>query len=280
VIFEIQNEPWSDRPAPGGGIGVVNAFLQPPARDRFPNAAEVADELSLAWQAKVAEWITSQESSLQNKHLIAQNYTNFRLPIRQLLPGVSIANFHYAYPEAVSWNYGLDKVISYDETGFMGRDDDLYRRQAWSFMMSGGGIFDALDYSFSPGHEDGNDTEPNGPGGGSHALRQQLHVLSEFLQSFTLADLHPDVQTVKHAGGTIARALSNPGHEYGMYFDGDGPVKVALDLSAGRYSGEWVNVKTGSIERLEDIRAVGQEVVLESPEFRNGIALRLKRMAR
>lgn len=280
VIFEIQNEPWSDRPAPGGAIGIVNSFLQPPARDRFPNAAEVADDLSMAWQARVVEWIANEESSLPNKHLIAQNYTNFRLPVRELLPGVSIANFHYAYPEAASWNYGLDKAISYDETGFMGRDDDSYRRQAWNFMLSGGSIFDALDYSFSPGHEDGSDTEPNGPGGGSKALRQQLHVLNDFLHSFNLVDLHPDAQTVKHAGGTIARVLSNPGHEYGMYFDGDGPGKIVLNLPAGHYSGAWVSAKTGSTERSEDFQATSKDIVLQSPEFKNGIALWLKRAAR
>jgi hypothetical protein len=279
VIFEIQNEPWSDRPVPTGVIGSVNPFLQPPARDRFPNTVELADDLSLAWQAKVAEWISNEEASLPNKHLIAQNYSNFGFSIRQLLPGVSIANFHYAYPEAAFWNSGLGKAISYDETGFLGRDDDLYRRQAWNFMLSGGGIFDALDYSFSPGHEDGSDAEPNGPGGGSKALRQQLHILKDFLESFTLADLHPDAQTVKHATGTIPRVLSNLGHEYGIYFDGDGPTKVTLDLPAGHYSGAWVNVKTGSIERSVDIQATGGDTLLESPDFTNGIALRLKRVA-
>ena len=291
IIFEIQNEPWSDRPAVTGVIGVVNPFLQPPERDRFPNTVDLADDLSLAWQARVVEWITSEEASLPNKHLIAQNYSNFGFPIRQLLPGVSIANFHYAYPEAASWNSGLGKAISYDETGFLGREDDLYRRQAWNFMLSGGGIFDALDYSFSPGHEDGLDRDPNGPGGGSEALRQQLHILSNFLQSFNLADLHPDAQTVKHASGTIARVLSNPGQEYAMYFDGDGPTKVTLDLPAGHYSGAWLNVRTGTIERSEDFHSTGEIVVLESPAFANGtvvlpspafvngIALRLKRVA-
>ena len=279
VIFEIQNEPWSDRPVATGVIGTVNPFLQPPARDRFPNVAELADDSSLAWQAKVAEWITSEEAPLPNKHLIAQNYSNFRFPIRQLLPGVSIANFHYAYPEAASWNSGLGKAISYDETGFMGREDNLYRREAWNFMLSGGGIFDALDYSFSPGHEDGLDRDPNGPGGGSEALRQQLRVLSEFLQSFSLVDLHPDFRTVKHASGTIARVLSNPGQEYAMYFDGDGPTRVTLDLPAGHYMGVWVNVRTGAFERSKDIRATGEIVDLESPAFVNGIALRLKRAA-
>lgn len=276
VIFEIQNEPWSDRPAPGGVIGSVHPFLQPPARAGFPNTVELTDDLSLTWQARVAEWITSEEASLPNKHLIARNYSNFRFPIRQLLPGVSVANFHYAYPEAVLWNYGRGKAISYDETGFMGRDDDSYLRQAGNFMLSGGGIFDRLDYSFSPGHEEGTNSEPNGPGGGSDALKQQFRVLSDFLQSYSLADLRPDDRTVEHAGGTIARVLSNSGQDYSMYFDGDGPAKVTLDLPAGHYTGAWVNVRTGAFERPEHIRSTGGVLVFESPAFANGIALRLK----
>jgi hypothetical protein len=279
VIFEIQNEPWADRPAAVGAIGLVNPMLQGAARDRFPNTAELADELSLAWQAKVAEWITSEEAGLPNKHLIAQNISNFRLPIRKLLPGVSIANFHYADADAAAWNYGLDKAISCDETGFMGRDDELYRREAWNFMLAGGAIFDGLDYSFSVGHEDGTDTDANGPGGGSAALRHELRVLSEFLQSFDLAEIHPDARAVRHSTGTVARVLSNPGREYVMYFDGEGPTEVTMDLPEGRYAGEWVNVRTGRVERAEETRG-GLGVVVESPEFVNGIALRVKRKER
>ena len=159
----------------------------------------------MAWQARVVEWITQEESALPNRHLIAQNYSNFRLPVRKLLPNVDVVNFHYAYPEAVLLNYDLGKAISYDETGFLGREDDAYRRQAWNFMLSGGSVFGALDYSFTTGHEDGSFSEPNGPGGGSPTLRHQLRVLSEFLQSFSLVDLQPDTHTVKHAAGTTAR---------------------------------------------------------------------------
>jgi hypothetical protein len=189
VIFEIQNEPWSDRTVTAD---VVNPYLQAPARDVYPNSVDVADEMSTAWQARVAAWISSEENALPNRHLIAQNYCSFRFPVRQLVPGVSIVNFHYAYPEAVLLNYGLGKAISYDETGFLGRGDALYRRQAWNFMLSGGSVFDSLDYSFSVGHEDGTDTEPNGPGGGSPALRQQLRVLSELLQKLPLEGFAPE----------------------------------------------------------------------------------------
>ena len=218
-----------------------------------------------------------EESSLPNRHLIAQNYSNFRLPVRKLLPNVDVVNFHYAYPEAVLLNYGLGKAISYDETGFLGRDDDSYRRQAWNFMLSGGSTFGALDYSFTIGHEDGSFSEPNGPGGGSPTLRHQLRVLSEFLQSFSLVDLRPDTRTVNHAAGATARVLSNPGKQYAIYLDGNGPTELLLDIPPGTYSSEWLNVTTGKIEQLEGFTHKGGKKLLTSPAFQNGIALRLKR---
>jgi hypothetical protein len=274
VLFEIQNEPWSDR---GELADVVNPYLAAPARNVYPNSVDVADALSTAWQAEVAKWIVLEESGLPKKHLIAQNYCNFRLPVEALVPEVSLVNFHYAYAEAAAWNYGLGKAIGYDETGFLGRDDEGYRRQAWNFMLSGGSTFDALDYSFSPGHEDGSDDAPNGPGGGSAALRRQLHILREFLESLPLSQLRPDTQTVTHAGGAKIHALSNPGHDYGIYFDGNGPVEVVFSLPPGEYECSWLNPKTGDVQKMGHFFG-GQRLM--SPAFQNGIALRLKRLPR
>ena len=276
VIFEIENEPWSDRPVL---TDVINPYLRPLGRDIYPNSVDLPDELSMAWQARAAEWIQKEEAPLPNRHLIAQNYCNFRLSVRKLLPGIDVVNFHYAYPEAVTLNYSLDRAISYDETGFLGHDDDAYRRQAWNFMLSGGSVFDSLDYSFTPGHEDGTDLEPNGPGGGSPALRGQLRVLQSFLQSMSLVDLQPDSHTVRHASGVAARVLSNPGQEYAIYLDGNGPSEVMLDLPEGQYSAVWVNTKTGSTDKSENFRHSGGNKVLQRPEFQDGIALRLKRSA-
>jgi hypothetical protein len=275
VIFEIQNEPWSDRTKLAS---VVNLYLQGPARDRYPNSIDVPDELSMAWQAQIAKWIASEEAGLPNKHLIAQNYANFGLPVRELAPGVSIVNFHYAYPFAVEANYGLGKAIGYDETGFVGREDDTYCRQAWNFLLSGGSLFDNLDYSFSVGHEDGSDAEPNGPGGGSAVLRRQLGILSRFLNSMPLPDLTPDSRAVKHAAGVYPRVLSTPGGKYAMYLDGTGPSAITMELPAGDYSGEWIDIGTGSATPLNRFRHSGGQKVIQSPDFRNGIALRLTRM--
>jgi hypothetical protein len=144
-------------------------------------------------------------------------------------------------------------------------------------MLQGGGVFDSLDYSFSPGHEDGGDTEPNGPGGGSPALRRQLRILSDFLQTLPLEDLAPDTRTVKHAAGVYARVLASPGREYGIYLDGGGPTEVTLELPAGEYAGEWIDVETGNAVRPESFRHAGGEKILRTPDFHDGIALRLKR---
>ncbi len=274
VIFEIQNEPWSDRTVLAG---VVNPYLPAASRDRYPNSIDVADPMSLAWQAKVASWITSEETSLANKHLMAQNWCNFGFPVGELAPGVSLVNFHYAYPFAVEGNYGLGKALGYDETGFVGRDDDTYRRQAWNFLLSGGSLFNNLDYSFSAGHEDGLDAEPNGPGGGSAVLRKQLGILSRFLHSLPLADLAPDTRAVKHVTGAYARVLSIPGREYVAYLDGNGPVTVTLDLPQGEYTLLWMDTRTGDMPRPVAVKHSGGERTLRSAEFRNGIALRISR---
>jgi len=274
VIFEIANEPWSDRPVLAD---VVNPYLFT-GRDQYPNSIDLPDDRTMAWQARVAEWITSEEASLPNKHLIAQDCCNFRYPVRQLLPGVSVVNFHYAYPEAALLNYGLGKALSYDETGFLGRGDEAYARQAWNFMLSGGSVFDNLDYSFTPGHEDGTDTEPNGPGGGSPELRRRLKILSEFLQGLPLVELAPDTATEKRAAGVYTHLLSSPKGEYAMYIDGHGPVDMTMSLPAGEYRLTWTDVVSGEAMNGETFRHTGGDKTIRSPEFQNGVAMRLVRM--
>jgi hypothetical protein len=275
VIFEIQNEPWSDHPVL---TDVVNPYLFPPARDQYPNSIEVADDASIAWQTRVAQWITSEESALPNKHLIAQCYSNFRLPVRTLIRGVSVVNFHYAYPEAATLNYGLGKAIAYDETGFLGRSDEAYLRQAWNFMLAGGSIFDALDYSFTTANPDGADNHPNGPGGGSPALRKQLGILWRFLSSFSLESLSPNANVVVDATGVTAHVLSTTRGDYAIYLDGRGPSDLTLLLPAGRYKAEWLNPQTGSLTPGNEFNSDGKAMIISAPAFENGIALRLARI--
>ena len=274
VIFEIQNEPWSDHPALAD---VVNPFLPKPARNQYPNSIEVADDDSIAWQTRVAQWIATEEAQLSHRHLIAQNYSNFRASVRKLIDGVSIVNFHYAYPEAVTLNYGLGKAIAYDETGFLGRSDDVYRRQAWNFMLAGGSTFDSLDYSFTLGYEHGTDSAPNGPGGGSPTLRKQLGILQQFLSGLPLEDMTPDTQVITHAEGVTPHVLSSAHGIYAMYLDGKGPSRIVLHLPKGAYQVEWLDTVSGKTQNVTKLQSDGTESTLDTPAFENGIALRLAR---
>ena len=273
VMFEIANEPWSDRPVLAD---VVNPYLFT-GRDQYPNSIDLPDEATMAWQARVVEWIQSEEASLPSKHMIAQDCCNFRYAMRGVVEGVSVVNFHYAYPEAASLNYGMGKALSYDETGFLGRSDDAYARQAWNFMLAGGSVFDGLDYSFSVGHEDGSDVEANGPGGGSPELRRRLKILSEFLAGLPLVEMRPDYAVVKHAGGVVPHALSSAKGEYAIYLDGSGPTELSVNLPAGDYVVAWVDVVSGENKEAGRFRHSGGEKKVSSPEFKNGIALRISR---
>jgi hypothetical protein len=133
-------------------------------------------------------------------------------------------------------------------------------------VLSGGSVFDHLDYSFSPGHEDGSDTAPNGPGCGSPALRQQLRILSDFPRSFSLADLRPDSQTMRHAAGVIPHALSDTKRHFAFYFDGKGPMEANLNLPSGEHSAEWISVSTGETKR-EKFQYRGGEKQLQAPHL-------------
>ena len=272
LIYEIQNEPWADNHTMGD---FINPYLV--EQRKWPNAVEVTAAESIAWQRAIAQAIVAEEKLLPNRHLIAQNVANFRLALRDddLVPEASIINLHYAYPEAVDWNRGINRVIGYDETGFAGRDDATYRRQAWNFMLSGGGLFNDLDYSFTVGGEAGTDTTNQAPGGGSATLRQQLRVLRAFLGGFDLARLRPDPNFVRRSPGVVVRVLSDPGHAYAVYGQGRGPTSLAVALPAGRWLAEWIATEDGRTLKSSRLTATADGGSLASPEFKDDIAVRI-----
>ncbi|MCC7153928.1 MAG: hypothetical protein IT161_05080 [Bryobacterales bacterium] len=273
ITFELQNEPWADRPV---FSGVINPYLRMPVRDAWPNAVELADAASVAWQTLVAGWIQSAESDLPKRHLIAQNICNFKHAVQSVIPGVSIVNFHYAFPEAAVWNLGLNKAIGYDETGFIGQAESAYRKQAWNFVLSGGGLFNHLDYSFSPGREDGTDVQATSPGGGSVALRKQFAVLSRTLRSLPFLSMRPDAGTAQ-CDGCVARCLSASGESYVFFVEGPSPARLRLDLPRGEYTAVWIDTQSGSQSPPARLSSQGKRVIVTSPAFDQDTALVVER---
>lgn len=242
VFYEIQNEPWSDNPQKV--MRTLRTLDPNPGQGDWFKWAEKASDASLEWQREMAAVVVKTEKNLPQKHLIAQNYTNFKYSLEEVDPNIDILNFHYAWPEAVWMNYGWNRPIGFDESGFAGSSDTTYLRQAWQFILAGGAIFNNLDYSFFVDEEDGTGVN-NAPGGGSTELRSQLVILRDFIESFDFIKMAPDFNVVQHAPGMEAQAISEPGKQYAIVFSGNLQEWVKLNLPKGNYRYEFISAYNG-----------------------------------
>ena len=248
--------------------------------------------LTPEWNDQIIAAIVEAEAALPAKHLIAQGVGHRAAKVARLNENVSVCNFHAATAEAVRLNYGLGKVIADDETGGADHSDRKYRTEGWDFILAGGGVYDHLDFSFSPGREDGMAVPlpPGTPGGGGPGLRRQLAILKEFIEGFDFVRMGPDHTTIassriapavagksQTAREPTVRALAEPGKTYAVYVHGGTRADLVLRLPAGSYRAEWVNTKTGAVEKSETFRhAVGSRA-FASPAYAEDIALRVAR---
>lgn len=231
------------------------------------------------WERRIVDVIVAAEKSLPHKHLISRNVANGSKKVVNPHPAVSVFNFHYVSPpDAVKVNYGLNKVVGANESGFKGTGDAYYRAEAWDFLLAGGALFNHLDYSFAVGHEDGSFAYPPAtPGGGNRGFRKQMGVLKAFVEGFDFVRMKPDAALV--TGGLPpkgrVRALAEPGKQYAVYFAGGPAAKPTLALPAGAYRAEWVDPLTGEVLKAETVTAAGPATEVVSPAFASDIALRL-----
>jgi hypothetical protein len=231
------------------------------------------------WQLRMAQVIWDHESTLPRRHLISLNAQNNSGSAPQPPSTISIMNWHYADPpDVVSTYYGWNIVIGENETGFDGSSDYEYRKEGWHFIVAGGGLYNNLDYSFTADREDGTDTQ-SAPGGGSPALRSQLKILKDFMYSFNFLAMAPNNGVIQGGvpSGATARALVQTGEAYAIYISGGSQANLVVNLPANTYRAEWVNTKTGAIDKAEDLTHAGGGRTLASPAYSQDIALRVKR---
>jgi hypothetical protein len=221
--------------------------------------------------------------------LISWNIANQIAAVTNPHPAVSLFNFHYAAApfETVALNWGLQKAIGDNETGFRGTNDAPYRIEAWHFILSGGALFNHLDYSFTVGHENGtHQMTATTPGGGSPALRRQFGILRDFINDFRFVRMQPDHAIIKGGlpTGVSARVLAEPGRACAVYLHKGGAkgattgpvndVALQVDLPAGRWRAAWVDTKNGQVVSRSDVTG-GALATLEAPAFDTDIALRI-----
>ena len=238
--------------------------------------------VTIEWQNHIADIIVETESTFQYRHLITQNIANGSLAIKDAHPAVSVFNFHYASPPyAVAHNYHLNRVIGDNETGFAGNSDSTYRREAWEFLLAGGGLYNNLDYSFTAAHEKGTFVYPSTqPGGGSAALRRQLGFLKDFLYRFDFIHMAPDSMLIDNGNKEKSRSysLTEPGKQYAIYFYRSSRSKIELMLPEGRYETEWMNPVSGKKYKKIFLKHSGGKAFLDFPEAKEDIALRIVRV--
>ena len=247
VIFEIINEPYTRK-------------------------------VPLDWQRRITDVIIETERSLPRRHLISQNIANKSGIVAAAHPAVSVFNFHYANPEAVSANYGLNKVIGDNETGFKGTSDAPYRQEAWEFILAGGGLFNHLDYSFAAGFEDGTFIYPSTqPGGGNAAFRRQMKVLRDFIHGFDFVGMRPEDTVIKTAtAGVVAHALVAD-RAMAIFAKGGGSgMTLTVQLPGGSWTAEWIDTITGATTAPIELAGGGARAI-SAPAYTADIALRLIR---
>ena len=237
--------------------------------------------VSMDWQQYMATLIKNTENPLPYKHLISLNWNNGGGNIVTDYPNISIYNFHYCSPpNAPGFNYSLNKVIGCNENGASGTGDDPYRLEGWNFILAGGALYNNLDFSFTT-------TDPNGtytpgsstPGGGSPSLRTSYKALINFMNSFDFISMSPNNSVIAGGipSGATARALVEIGKQYAVYIAGGSSASLQMNLPAGTYTAEWVNTKTGNVDKSENITNWGGgNKTLVSPSYTTDIALRIK----
>ncbi|MEX0775232.1 MAG: hypothetical protein WD042_05905 [Phycisphaeraceae bacterium] len=231
------------------------------------NEPYIGDD-KIAWQNRMINSIVvPAQAALDDRHLLSVNVANGDAVVTAgngLDSNISIYNFHYSNPRAVRDNYGLSRAIGDNETNAHGPLDATYRREAWAFILGGGAIFSNVDWSFTVDHEDGTYVyDAQTPGGGGAALRAQLGVLKEFIHGFDLVKMHPQRTILSnYQSNASAEALIASGKQYALYLkDAEAPQvtkgPVGIDLPAGNYRAQWIDVLTGEVVHSRSIAATG-----------------------
>ncbi len=255
------------------------------------------------WISKMITVIKNTESSLPEKHLIAQtidSHTRGGPGDFSEDPRVSVLLNEYTWGIAnLDKEYIHNKPMVLIETAYYPYYDGdkiaASRVEAWEFLVGGGAAFMQLNGLYSTFNSGASGTE-------NSKLLSQLKILKNFMLSFDFFDMRQDTSFLADGApsGTFARAISKPGEHYAFYLHhseygcwfwepmGMGscykvvPGKYRENLifafESGNYSAEWIDPATGVIIGNELIIHKGGTRIISTPEYAIDIALRMKRI--
>lgn len=237
------------------------------------------------WEEHMTAIVADAEKDFKYGHLISNNVQNFKKYLPEPRKNVSIYNFHYAEPPVtVPLNYHLNFPLGDNETGFRGIRGDIYRIEAWRFILEGGALFNHLDYSFTTDNEDGTyEVQKGEPGGGSRELRNQFKLLAGFMNSLDFINMKPvtDATVKPDVAGTAVNGLAEEGEVWALYLSTKDTLKIStnleVNLPSGSYDVKWLDTKTGTETTEQHNGHKGGWLQIKSPEYLRDIAVKIIR---
>ena len=255
------------------------------------------------WIARMLQVILETESTLPNKHLIAQQVEG---PLGGPCdfsghPDVDVIVGQYVWEadaeqeggiQALDREYEHNKPIELNETAYYpvwykGDRVASSRAEAWEFIVGGGASFNHLNGLYTI-HDPAGATPENGQ------VCRALQNLAAFMGSFDFLRMRPDksVRLVGAAQNGICRCISEPGRQVALYLHhsvgertavyivqpGSYTEIIEIPMPAGTYRADWVDPASGSVVRTETIAHPGGACTLTTPVHAVDIALRLKRV--
>ena len=120
--------------------------------------------------------------------------------------------------------------------------------------MAGGALFNHLDYSFSIGSENGQDTTYKAPGGGSPELRKHFGVLKQYFDQLNFINLQPDPLAVIASPGATTFTLTDGKTEWVIYIESltSKTHDLVTKIPRGKYQLTWMDVTTGQVIASEN----------------------------
>jgi hypothetical protein len=258
-------------------------------------------DLYNTWISKMIEAVLSAESSLPNKHIIAQtidSHTRGSLGDFSADPRVNILENEYTWGIAnLDKEYLHNKPMVLIETSYYPQYDGdkiaASRVEAWEFLVGGGAAFMQLNGLYST-------FNPGAGGTENSKILGQLKVLKNFMSGLDYVRMRQDTSFIEGGvpEGSFARAISEPGKQYAFYIHhsiygcwywepmkmgacyqvvpGNYQEKLIVNIAPGTYFAEWIDPATGNVIQTNNFTHGGGKKLLNTPPYRIDIALKIK----
>jgi DNA-dependent RNA polymerase auxiliary subunit epsilon len=271
LIINIANEPWF--------FNQEHEGFSSPARDE-----------TKAWVKEVSEWIVAEEKNLPKKHILSVDYCNEgraipKSELEKYWTNISVFNHHYDKDAAsVKLNYkAIPRAFSFNETGLMPIYTSAYRIQGWRYMMSGGALYNNLDFTFQVGHEDGSgkaEFSCDGyNGSGDPRTRNEISILASFFRTIDFVHMRPAPEIfVVYYGDKDLFALANDGKQYAIYVEGGKNSYYRLNIPFGKYKVEYIDPVSGKKILEEVLEHSKGDFRLDGPDYKEDLAIRINRV--